>query len=341
MVDIRISFKKTLFLLFALLSIIFSVFSCKNENQSPLVLRIGHPMAEGTNVALGYEKFRDLVKEKSNGKIVIKIYPNALLGNDLATMKAVQNGELEMASSSTPNLEGISNKFTVFDLPYIVQPENQEKLYQSLDTGELGVYIDEISAENGLKPVMISEYGYRNFTTISKPLKNPEDIRGLKIRTTQSSIEIEVAHTLGAIPVSLLWADTYPALIRRTIDGEGNTFSLLHSAGHHKMLRYVTLTKHNYSMHILMINKKLWDGLDSGAKRIISESAKEALRYEREASITLEENAMKMMEQSGVKIIKTTPDERKRWIKAVKPVWDKKRSEFPEKLVNLIMDSQK
>ncbi len=311
------------------------------ETSPPLVLRIGSPMAEGSNVTLGYEKFRDLVKEKSNGKIIIKIYSNASLGNDLATMKAVQNGELEMASSSTPNLEGISKKFTVFDLPYIVQPENQVKLYQSLDTGELGAYIDEISAENGLKPVLISEYGYRNFTTISKPLKYPEDIRGLKIRTTQSSIEIEVARALGAIPVSLLWADTYPALIRKTIDGEGNTFSLLHSAGHDKILRYVTLTRHNYSMHILMINKKLWDGFDSEVKRIITESAKEALHYEREASITMEAKAMKMMEQSGVKIIKIQPDERKRWIKALKPVWDKKRSEFPEKLINLVMDSQK
>ncbi len=315
--------------------------ACSGKEQTPLILRIGHPMAKGNNVSLGYEKFRDIVKEKSGGRIVIKIYPDAFLGNDLTTMKAVQSGELEMASSSTPNLEGISKKFAAFDLPYIVQPENQEKLYRALDSGELGRHIDEISAENGLKPVMISEYGYRNFATISKKVFYPDDMKGLKIRTTQSSIDIEIARTLGAVPVSLLWADTFPALIRRTIDGEGNTFSLLHSAGHHKLLKYVTMTRHNYSMHILMINKKLWDSFCPEIKQIINESAKEALRYEREISFTLEENAMKMMEQSGVRIIRITAENRKRWQKAVKPVWDKKKEEFPEKLINLIMDTQK
>ena len=92
------------FLTICFLLLLPSLMSCTDDSpERPIIMRIGHPMAPGNNVTLGYEKFKELVEQKSHGKVIIKLYPDAFLGNDLVTIKAVQSGELEMASSSTPN----------------------------------------------------------------------------------------------------------------------------------------------------------------------------------------------------------------------------------------------
>jgi len=238
-------------------------------------------------------------------------------------------------------MEGISKKFIAFDLPYITRPENQMRLYKALDEGELGRYLDRISAEVGLKPIMWSEYGYRNFATVTKKLRLPGDLKGLRMRTTQSPVEIELAKGLGAKPISLVWSDTYPALLRGNLDGEGNTCSLLYSAKHHEVLRFITMTQHNYSMHVLMMNRSCWDRLPPDSQKIITEAAREALDYERAISRDMERDAMQQMQASGIKVIELTSQEQAEWIQAAKPIWSLFQNELPAELLQLIMETQR
>lgn len=171
----------------------------------PLTLRLGHPMAPGNNVTVGYEKFAELVKEKSNGKIKIQIFGNAQIGSDRVTTEAAQAGTLDMSSSSSPNLASFHKDYMALDLPYVTKPENQKKLYAALDNGELGKYYDKVAASIGLVPIMYSEYGYRNFVTTNKPINTPADLKGLKCRTTDSPVEVAVAKALGMNPAPVAW----------------------------------------------------------------------------------------------------------------------------------------
>lgn len=178
----------------------------------PLTLRLGHPMAPGNNVTVGYEKFAELVKEKSNGKIKIQIFGNAQIGSDRVTTEAAQAGTLDMSSSSSPNLASFHKDYMALDLPYVTKPENQKKLYAALDNGELGKYYEKVAASIGLVPIMYSEYGYRNFVTTNKPIKTPADLKGLKCRTTDSPVEVAVAKALGMNPAPVAWGETYTAM---------------------------------------------------------------------------------------------------------------------------------
>lgn len=196
----------------------------------PLTLRLGHPMAPGNNVTVGYEKFAELVKEKSNGKIKIQIFGNAQIGSDRVTTEAAQAGTLDMSSSSSPNLASFHKDYMALDLPYVTKPENQKKLYAALDNGELGKYYEKVAASIGLVPIMYSEYGYRNFVTTNKPIKTPADLKGLKCRTTDSPVEVAVAKVLGMNPAPVAWGETYTAMQQGTVNAEGNTFSLLNDA---------------------------------------------------------------------------------------------------------------
>lgn len=310
-------------------------------SDKTIVIRLAHPMAPGNNVTLGYEKFKELVEQKSNGRVKIQIYGNCMLGSDRVTMEEVQKGTLEMASSSTPNLASFSSKFMVFDLPYITSIENQQKLYKALDEGELGKYFVRISEEIGLKPIMFSEYGYRNFVSTKREIRKAADLKGLKVRTTDSPVEIEVAKALGMNPTPIAWGETYTALQQGTVDAEGNTFSLLWDAKHNEVLKYAMTSRHNYSMHILMINKKYFDSLPKDIQDILIEAGKEALKYQRQISFELEEKAKQKFINAGIKVHEMTPAELEEMKRITRPVWDKFVDKIGQDLINMVLATQK
>ena len=285
--------KKVLYTVAALLASSCMVLGMTNNARAekPLTLRLGHPMAPGNNVTVGYEKFKELVEKKSNRKIRIQLFPNCQLGSDRVTTEAAQAGTLDLSSSSTPNLASFSKAYMAIDLPYVTSPANQEKLYKALDEGELGKALDKVAESIGLKTIMFSEFGYRNFTSSKKPLKEVKDLMNLKVRTTDSPVEVAVATELGMNPAPVAWGETYTAIQQGTVDAEGNTFSLLNDAKHTEVLKYAMNSEHNYSMHILLMNKKKWDSLTPEQKQIITEAAKVATAWQRVESVKLEQKA--------------------------------------------------
>ncbi len=305
-----------------------------------ITLRLAHPMAPGNNVTLGYEKFKELVHKKSGGRVRIQIFGNTMLGSDRVTMEAAQRGTLEMASSSSPNMANFAKEWMVFDLPYITTPEHQEKLYKALDEGELGKRLDAMAASIGLKPLMYSEYGYRNFVTTQKPIASAADLQNLKVRTTDSPIEVAVAAALNMAPTPISWGETYTALQQGTVDGEGNTFSLLNDAKHTEVLKYAIDSAHNYSMHLLMMNKTRFDSLPADIQQILVESGKEALAYQRAITNDLEEKAEEAFIAQGITITRLSDEERARLIKLTRPVWDTYRHIIPADLIQMVQETQ-
>ena len=310
-------------------------------SDKPITLRIGHPMAPGNNVTVGYEKFKELVEKKSGGKIRIQIFGNTQLGSDRVTTEAAQAGTLDMSSSSSPNMASFSKAYLAFDLPYITDPKNQQKLYKALDDGELGKFMDKENEKIGLKPIMYSEYGFRNFVSTKKPLNGPDDLKGIKVRTTDSPVEVGVAKALGMNPAPVAWGETYTALQQGTVDGEGNTFSLLNDAKHTEVLKYAMDSAHNYSMHILLMNKKKWDSLTPAQQKIISEAAREALDWQRKETAILEKKAWKAFEDKGIKITTLKDEDRAKLKAATAPVREEFIKQLDPMLITLIQETQK
>ena len=317
-----------------------AVFAPEARAEKPLTLRLGHPMAPGNNVTVGYEKFKELVEKKSDRKIRIQIFGNCQLGSDRVTTEAAQAGTLDMSSSSTPNLASFSKAYMAIDLPYVTDPKNQAKLYKALDEGELGKALDKVAASMGLKTIMFSEYGYRNFVSTKHPLNEVKDLMNLKVRTTDSPVEVAVATELGMNPAPVAWGETYTALQQGTVDAEGNTFSLLNDAKHSEVLKHAMDSQHNYSMHILLMNKKKWDSLNPEQKKIITEAAHEALIWQRAESVRLEEKAWQAFHDKGITISRLTPEQRAELKQKTQAVRDQFSKEIPAELLALIAETQ-
>ena len=280
------------------------------------------------------------MEKKSDRKIRIQIFGNCQLGSDRVTTEAAQAGTLDMSSSSTPNLASFSKAYMAIDLPYVTDPKNQAKLYKALDEGELGKALDKVAASVGLKTIMFSEYGYRNFVSTKHPLNEVKDLMNLKVRTTDSPVEVAVATELGMNPAPVAWGETYTALQQGTVDAEGNTLSLLNDAKHSEVLKHAMDSQHNYSMHILLMNKKKWDGLNPEQKKIITEAAHEALIWQRAESVRLEEKAWQAFHDKGITISRLTPEQRAELKQKTQPVRDQFSKEIPAELLALIAETQ-
>ncbi len=306
-----------------------------------LTLRLGHPMAPGNNVTLGYEKLKELIEERSEGKIKVQLFGNAMLGSDRVTMESTQRGTLDMASASSPNMANFSKAFMVFDLPYITSPTYQENLYAALDSGPLGEYLAAECEKINLKPIMYSEYGYRNFVATKKEIKSLADLKNLKVRTTASPVEVAVAAKLGMNPTPIAWGEVYTALQQGTVDAEGNTFSLLNDAKHTEVLKYAMDSAHNYSMHILLMNKKKFDSLSSEFQEIILQAGQDALNYQRGITADLEVKATEAFKAQGISIHTLTDEQRAEFAEATNSTWDEFASEIPAEVMKLVQDTQK
>lgn len=313
----------------------------ETDSDGTLVLRIANPQATGDCVTVGYEKLAELVEEKSHGTMRIDLYSNAVLGGDRATTESVQENALDMASCSSPNFAGFIPEFMAFDLPYITDPKYQENLYDAIDNGELGEYYREIARSKGFEIIMFSEFGYRNFATAEVPLHTVADFQRLKLRTTDSPVEIAVARSLDAQAMPVAWGETYTALSQGAIDGEGNTWSLLYSAKHYESLKYGIESRHNYSMHILVMNKDRYDAMDPEQREILVECAQEALDWQRDNAAVLSDEARQAMIDAGVDIYTPTDAEMQQFKDTTATVYDQfVGSRIPEKAVELIQATQ-
>lgn len=334
------------------LSVVFSVISlgalvsmpAHAEYTGPAIkFRLAHTAPPGNHITLAYKQFGDLVEKKSDGKIKVQIFPGAVLGSDRVLVEGAQKGSLDIGVSSTPNLANFSPAFQVFDLPYITEPKNQENLYRSIDPGgPLNAYFNKVANDIGLQPIMYAEYGYRHFVSAAKPLSSASDVAGLKMRTTDSPVDVAVAKALGSNPAPVGWGEVYTALQQGTVDAEGNTFPHMFGAKHHEALKFAITSAHNYGMQVAMANKKWWDSLPADAQKIINESAKEAVDYQRSVLYPKNEaDARKGFEKSGVVIHDATADDIAKFKELTKPVFDEFAAKLPSELVQLVKETQK
>jgi TRAP-type C4-dicarboxylate transport system substrate-binding protein len=204
----------------------------------------------------------------------------------------------------------------------------------------LGKRLEAVAAGIGLKTIMYSEYGYRNYVSAKKPLNSIDDLKGLKVRTTDSPIEVAVAKALGMSPTPIAWGEVYTALQQGTVDAEGNNWEHLVNAKHIEVLKYAMDSNHNYSMHLLMMNKQKFDELPAAVQSLLMESAQKPLMAARH-SIEHEAKAEKAMLDAGITIHRLTDEQRAQLIEATKVVWDEFKKELNPELLQLVLDTQK
>ncbi|MGH6806527.1 MAG: TRAP transporter substrate-binding protein [Ensifer adhaerens] len=293
---------------------------------------------EGHPQVMGMEKFAELVKEKSGGKIEVKLFPGGVLGGDVQTVSALQGGVIEMTVLNAGILAGNVKQFGAVDLPFLFN--NGEEADKVMD-GAFGTSLANLLPDTGLVGLGYWELGFRNLTNNRHPVTKLEDIKGLKIRTIQSPIPIELFNNLGANAVPLPYTELYTALETGTVDGQENPAANILNAKFYEVQKYMTVTRHQYNPQIVLVSKKFWDGLNDEEKAVLQASATEARDYQRQASREFDAKAIADIKATGMEVNELSPEETQKLRDAVKPMIEKFSAEIgPDTVAALFKELQ-
>jgi TRAP-type transport system periplasmic protein len=284
-----------------------------------------HPLGHGA------QRFADLVNQKSGGKMKVTVYPGGTLGGDVQTISALQGGTIDLMTVTAGLLVSVSKPFGVFDLPYLF---NDVKEADAIVDGPLGVKLQALLREKGLVGLGYWDLGFRNVTNSRRPITKLEDLQGLKLRTLQSPIFIDMFGTLGANPVPLPFPELYTALEQKVVDGQENPVAVVAFAKFNEVQKYLSLTRHTYGAQSFMFSKRTWDRLSPEEQKVITDAAAETKVHQRQISRELNEKELESLKAKGMQVNDLTPQEVARIREKLQPIVAKYAPQFGEQVVN-------
>ncbi len=261
-------------------------------------LKVGHVVTEDHPYHQGLLKWAELIKERTEGRIVIEVFANSTLGNERDMIEALQLGMLDITLPNSAPMANFTDVMMVFDLPYLF--ETREDAVAVLDS-EIGQeMLDSLESIN-LIGLAFWENGYRHVTNGTKEVRTPDDIKGMKIRTMENETHMNSFRAWGADPTAMAWGEVYTALQQKTLDGSEVPLATIYGSKVHEVTKYVSLTGHFYCPAPLLFSKAIWDKISAEDQQIIRQASIEARDIERQMCETADaELVQKIRDEGGV-----------------------------------------
>lgn len=247
-------------------------------------------------------KLAELVKQRTNGDVEITVFPANQLGNDAAMINGVRGGTIDIVSSGASNYNGIVANTAALELPFVFR--SAQHAYAVLDGPVGGGILNEL-APAGLKGLAYWENGWRAFTNNKRPIRTPDDVKGLKIRSTGNPYHIQAFKLLGMNPSPMPIAELYTALETGTFDAQEHPINVTWSSKFHEVQKHLTVSNHIYSPLIVVMNKAKFDGLPANVQTVIVDAAREAAKYQRELNASNAGKVVAELKKSGMQVVET------------------------------------
>jgi len=244
--------------------------------QQPIIIKFSHVVANDTPKGKGAEFFKQKAEELTKGRVKVEVYANSTLYKDKEEMEALQLGAVQMLAPSLAKFGPLGVKeFEMFDLPFIF--DNYDQLHK-ITTGPVGKSLLKKLESKGILGLSYWDNGLKVMSA-NKPLRNPEDMKGLKMRIQSSNVLDAQMRSVGALPQKMAFSEVYQALQTGVVDGTENPPSNLYTQKMHEVQKFVTLSDHGYLGYAVIVNKKFWDNLPGDIRKQLEDAMEQATRY--------------------------------------------------------------
>lgn len=286
-----------------------------------IVIRFSHVVAENTPKGLAAQKFAQLVEEKSDGKVKVEVIPNGALYTDEDELDALIDNDVQMIAPSLSKLTKLAPEWALFDLPFLF--ENDQDIENTLSS-ELGDKFLTLNENEGIKGLALWSNGFKQMSSNLNPLRNPEDFSGQRFRIMPSPIIAEQFKAFGAEPIEVPFDQLYTSLQEEAFDGQENTISNIYSRRIYGMQKYMTVSNHGFLGYAVLMNKEFWDKLPKDVQGDINQSMAETTSWMISESLRVNREQLELIEkESSIHIDYLSEQEKKKWFKALKPVYQK------------------
>lgn len=267
--------------------------------EHPLVLKLGHTLDQSHPVHVAMEHMARRVAEKSGGTLLIDIAPNSQLGSETDCIEYVQRGALALTKTSTAPLESFVPAMAVFGIPYAFRDEGH---FWKVVEGEIGQELLAAGDDFGMLGLCYYDAGARSFYTVDRPILQPSDLKGLKIRVQESNTAMQMVAALGGAPTPMMFGELYTGLQQRTVDGAENNPPSFISNRHYEICKQYSLDEHTRTPDMLIVSEIWWRRLTSEQRQWLAEAARESTVVQKRLWQEKTLEALQIAEQQGVSI---------------------------------------
>jgi tripartite ATP-independent transporter DctP family solute receptor len=293
-------------------------------SAAPIVMRLAETHPQDYPTTKGDYEFARLVKERTNGRIIIEVFHSKQLGEERAVIEQVQLGAIDMTRVSISAVSAFVRDLDAFQLPYLYR--DAAHMWKVLN-GPIGQEILKKHEAFNFVGVGWFEGGSRNFYT-KKQVKTVGDLKGMKIRVQQAPLMVGMVEALGAVATPLPYGEVYSALQTGVVDGAENNWPSYLTTSHYEVAKYFITDEHTRVPEITVGSKKVFDKLSKEDRAIIFKAAKDAVAYQIKLWNEFEKVAEKTVREKGSIITEVSPAEKKKFMDAMKPLYDKQPAEI-------------
>lgn len=304
----------------------------KPEYKMSLVLGTAFPWGKAGEI------WANLVRERTAGRINIKLYPGTSLvqGDQTREFSAIRQGVIDMAIGSTINWSPQVKELNLFSMPFLMPDFSA---IDALTQGEVGKQLFTVLDKAGVVPLAWGENGFREVSNSKQVISKPEDLKGMKIRVVGSPLFLDTFTALGANPTQMSWADAQPALASGAVDGQENPMAIFIAAKLHNVgQKFITMWDYVADPLIFVVNKEIWNSWTEADRAIVKQAAIDAGKQEvaiaRTGLVEADKPLLKQVEALGVTVTSLTAQEREAFVKATRPVFDKWKAQIGPDLVD-------
>jgi C4-dicarboxylate-binding protein DctP len=239
----------------------------------------------------------------AGGGVEIELTPNITEHGHKAAdlLKMVEGGDLDLCYFSSSYLAERVRSLRLLDLPFLIA--DRLRAYSRLD-GPLGDRLaDEISRETGFRALTFWDNGFRHVTNRLRPIRRPDDCRGMKIRTLDNALHREIFQALGFEPVTIDVKDLPAAVASGAVDAQENPLTNTVNFGMHRTHRHISLTSHFFGVALLLVNRERFDNWSADARQLVQAAAATATQAQRNFAAREDIDCLARLEKDGCKIV--------------------------------------
>lgn len=291
----------------SLILIFFILFGFTNCTQVKKVktITLSHGLDVNHSVHKAMLKMGEVLDSISGSNMMIEIYPNQQLGTERESLELLQIGSLDMTKVSAAVMENFAPKMKVLGLPFLFK--DRQHSFNVLD-GSIGKELLDDGEQYWLKGMGYYDAGSRSFYTKDKPVNNPEDLKGLKIRVQESATAMDMVTKLGGSPTPISWGELYTSLQQGVVDGAENNPPSFYLSRHYEVCKYYSLDEHTVLPDVLIIGTQTWNRLSDKEQKWLQIAVDHSVKYQRKLWALAEEEALEEVIKAGVEVIK--PDKK-------------------------------
>lgn len=295
----------------------FSI-SAVQADSKPIVIKFSHVVSPDAPKGKAAAYFKALAEERTKGRVLVEIYPNSQLYKDKEEMEALQLGAVQMLAPSLAKFGPLGVKeFEIFDLPYIFPSKD---VLRAVTEGPVGRALLKKLEPKGIIGLAYWDNGFK-IMSANRPLRTPEDFRGLKMRIQSSKVIDAQFRALGALPQVMAFSEVYQALLTGVVDGTENPPSNMLTQQMQDVQKYATVSNHGYLGYAVIVNRKFWEALPDDIRDTLESAMIETTRYANAIAQSENDAALEALKASGkIEIDTLTPSDLAVWRKALLPV---------------------